>query len=297
MVFENIDVFLNFFGSKLISLSNRLQNNIIKLTIMKQKLLLFILPMLLISTTLFAQTKVWNFSSGWPESDGFVGYAGCTDPAINCPVIIDNLTIVPHTSTGNMGEITADVIDFGDGFISAVRFETNGSSGSSTAPVRRYLKFSVTGDVDVKVWLKAQGTSGRDFLVSDGTNVVFTKNYATDPTVEDIVTANYVGGATDLYIHGSNGFNLYKIEVTGPGAAVLGINDASPVTTNIKSVGSRIYVSNVKTSTEVNIYSITGALVKSFKTNNDTEFSFESGLWIAQLKTNEGQKAVKLVTH
>ena len=47
MVFENIDVFLNFFGSKLISLSNRLQNNIIKLTIMKQKLLFIILPTLL----------------------------------------------------------------------------------------------------------------------------------------------------------------------------------------------------------------------------------------------------------
>lgn len=79
---------------------------------------------------------------------------------------------------------------------------------------------------------------------------------------------------------------------------VLSVNDfKSAVSSNIKSIGNRIYVSNVKTSTEVNIYSITGTLVKSFKTNNDTEFNFQSGLWIAQLKTSEGQKAVKLVTH
>ena len=265
---------------------------------MKQKLLLFILPMLLLTTLLNAQTKTWNFSSGWPEIDGFVGYPAC-DPPTDCAVLVDNLTIVPHTSTANMGEITSDVIDFGDGFVSAVRFETNGSAGGTIeSPIRRYLKFPVGGDVDVKVWLKAQGISSRTFYVSDGSTVLFQTTKSTDPTVEDIVIANYVGGAADLYIYGSNGFNLYKIEVTGPGAAVLGVNDfKSPVSTIIKSMGNRIYVSNVKTSTEVNIYSITGALVKSFKTNNDIDFSFKTGLFIATVKTEEGQKAVKFVTH
>jgi hypothetical protein len=37
-------------------------------------------------------------------------------------------------------------------------------------------------------------------------------------------------------------------------------------------------------------------LVKAFKTNTDTDFSFKTGLWIASVKTVEGQKAVKLVT-
>lgn len=264
---------------------------------MKQKLLYFILSMLFTATFVTAQTKTWNFSSGWPEVNGFVGYPAC-DPPTNCAVQVDNLTIVPHTSTANMGEITSDAIDFGDGFVSTVRFETNGSAGGTTElPIRRYLKFPVGGNVDVKVWLKAQGTSSRIFYVSDGSTVLFQVTKDTDPTVEDIVTANYIGGATDLYIYGSNGFNLYKIEVTGPGAAVLGVNDFnSPVTTNIKAIGDRIYVSNVKTSTEISIYSITGALVKSFKTTTDTDFSFKTGLWIASVKTVEGQKAVKLVT-
>ncbi|WP_415864445.1 T9SS type A sorting domain-containing protein [Thalassobellus suaedae] len=57
-----------------------------------------------------------------------------------------------------------------------------------------------------------------------------------------------------------------------------------------------MYVSNVKSSTDINIYSITGALVKSLKTNKDTNFEFKSGLWIATVKTEEGQKSVKLFT-
>ena len=72
--------------------------------------------------------------------------------------------------------------------------------------------------------------------------------------------------------------------------------DVSNVSSNVISVGKRIYVTNVKSATEVNIYSITGALVKSFKTNNDVDFEFKTGLWIATVKTFEGEKAVKLLT-
>ncbi|UKM63860.1 hypothetical protein GSB9_00406 [Flavobacteriaceae bacterium GSB9] len=78
----------------------------------------------------------------------------------------------------------------------------------------------------------------------------------------------------------------------------LGIDKAgafSNVSSNVRAIGSRIYVSDVKSSTEVNIYSMTGALVKTIKTNTDTNFSFNSGLWIATVKTLEGTKAVKLL--
>ncbi|HEX9600249.1 MAG TPA: T9SS type A sorting domain-containing protein, partial [Mariniflexile sp.] len=55
------------------------------------------------------------------------------------------------------------------------------------------------------------------------------------------------------------------------------------------------YVSNVKSSTEVKIYAITGALVKEFKTNSNMDFVLKSGLYIATVKTAEGQKSVKLL--
>ncbi|WP_370476242.1 T9SS type A sorting domain-containing protein [Tamlana flava] len=71
--------------------------------------------------------------------------------------------------------------------------------------------------------------------------------------------------------------------------------EVSNVSSNVRAIGNRIYVSDVKSSTEINIYSISGALVKSFKTNTDVDFNFNTGLWIATVKTFEGAKAVKLL--
>ena len=78
--------------------------------------------------------------------------------------------------------------------------------------------------------------------------------------------------------------------------AALGLDDVSSVfNTEVKAAGNRIYISNVKTATEVNIYSITGALVKTVNTNTDLDFAFKTGLWIATVKTEEGKKSVKLL--
>ncbi len=73
------------------------------------------------------------------------------------------------------------------------------------------------------------------------------------------------------------------------------VGEVSNVSSNVRAIGNRIYVSDVKASTEINIYSLSGALVKTIKTNNDTNFNFNSGLWIATVKTFEGTKAVKLL--
>jgi hypothetical protein len=81
-----------------------------------------------------------------------------------------------------------------------------------------------------------------------------------------------------------------------PALSIEDNRSVSNVSTDVRAIGNRIYVSNVKSASEINIYSITGALVKSFKTNEDTDFNFKSGLWIATVKTFEGQKSVKLLT-
>ncbi|MDO3695291.1 T9SS type A sorting domain-containing protein [Wenyingzhuangia sp. chi5] len=67
------------------------------------------------------------------------------------------------------------------------------------------------------------------------------------------------------------------------------------VTTDLKARGNRVYVSGVKSKSEVKIYSITGALVKSLTTSEDIDFEFKSGPWIATIKTAEGTKSVKLL--
>jgi hypothetical protein len=256
---------------------------------MKQKLLLIILPTLLFCATIQAQ-KVWDFSNEtiWPLTSGI--------PALGGAIVVDQLTLQPHTSSDNFGEVAASAVDFGDGFVSTNRFRTNGSAGGTPElPIRRFLKFTVSGACDVKIWYVAGGTSSRTLYVSDGATLInsVTTNTDPDPAVPGTLTASYTGSGGDIYISGSNNYSLYKIEVTG--ATVLGLNKNKVVTTNIQSAGNRIYVSDVKTAAEINIYSITGALVKSIKTNQDTDFSFKSGLWIATVKTSEGQKSVKLL--
>ncbi|MFI1744114.1 T9SS type A sorting domain-containing protein [Thalassobellus sediminis] len=87
-----------------------------------------------------------------------------------------------------------------------------------------------------------------------------------------------------------------KIYVNGVYSKTLGLEKNTRVSTDVKAVNNRVYISNVKSQTEVKIYNITGALVKSIKTNEDTNFTFKSGLWIATVKNAEGQKSVKLLT-
>ena len=65
----------------------------------------------------------------------------------------------------------------------------------------------------------------------------------------------------------------------------------------VSAYNNRVYVSNIKSNAQINIYSITGMLVKSLKTNTNTNFSFKSGIWIVTVKDAEGQSALKLLVH
>lgn len=71
--------------------------------------------------------------------------------------------------------------------------------------------------------------------------------------------------------------------------------EVSNVSSNVRAIGNKVYVSDVKSPTEINIYSLSGALVKTIKTNTDRNFTFKTGLWIVTVKTFEGTKAVKLL--
>lgn len=63
---------------------------------------------------------------------------------------------------------------------------------------------------------------------------------------------------------------------------------------NVHSFASQIYISNVKSDTQVRVYDTFGRLYKSFKINVDTNFNFKNGFWIVEVKAEDGQKAVKV---
>ena len=75
------------------------------------------------------------------------------------------------------------------------------------------------------------------------------------------------------------------------------VNELSKVTSNVRSYGNTVFISNVESKTEVKVYSINGALVRSIKTDQDTQFELKTGLYIATVKTAQGTKAVKFITN
>lgn len=253
---------------------------------MKKQLLLSIFSMLLISTLTIAQDRDWQIgttSASWPAD-----LAQMTSGE----VVIDGLTVAAVSATFGAMRPASSSLNFPDGYTPDNEWPGNGSSGGSPMPTRRYFSFPVTGPSTIKVWFRVNGTGGRTCEVSDGTTVLGSAT-SEDSGQGIILTTTYNGTGGTIYVYATSSINYHRISVVD---GVLGLEDkVSPVTTNIQAIGNRVYVSNVKTSSEVNIYSITGALVKSFKTNSNMDFSFKSGLYIATIKTAEGQKSVKLL--
>ncbi|MCF6130101.1 pectinesterase family protein [Flavobacterium sp. AS60] len=77
----------------------------------------------------------------------------------------------------------------------------------------------------------------------------------------------------------------------------LGNNDFQPTSkVNVYAYKNTVVISNVKSNTSIAVYAMNGSLVKSFKTDTDTEFNLSKGLWIVHVNAEDGQKSVKLLT-
>lgn len=262
---------------------------------MRKKLQSLIIASLFFGTLAHAQTKIWDFGNDtatWPTSGG-IGTE---------PIVVDNLGLFPIASNTNFGAITNNNLTFGDGFSATQRFQMNGggypAGDFQPMPTQRYLFFGVSGSCTVKVWFRT-GSNGamRTLYVSNGTAAVGSATTNANGNGDfPILTANYTGGATTLYIYGDLACNLYKVEVTGATVeTTLSLDNVDLFTTNVFGAGNQVYIQNVVSNTEVKVYGITGALVKSFSTVSDVNFELNKGLYIVNVKSEEGEKSVKVL--
>lgn len=270
---------------------------------MKKTLLSLLFTMLFSATFVNAQTKTWDFSNTtiWPLSAGI---------GIN-EMVVDGLGLFPIPTNTNFGAINASSNTFSDGFVGTNRFQMNGGGGGTAGtllPTQRYVYFTVNGACTVKVWFKTgSNTSTRTMLCTNGTTLLgsgTSNDSATGGTNGDsvIFTATISSAAASvgkIYIFGdTTANNLYKIEVTGAtvNTPALGVNNFQSDAVNVFSNGNQINVFNVISETKVNVYNMTGALVKSFTTSTDTNFELlNSGLYIVNVNSAEGQKSVKVL--
>ncbi|WNM17752.1 T9SS type A sorting domain-containing protein [Flavobacterium capsici] len=261
---------------------------------MKTKLLSLLLTVMLYTGVTNAQT-VWDFgndTTNWPlDATGVAGN-----------VVRSNLGIyMGVTSSSNIGIVENSPKVFPDGYSGTNRFKFNGAGFSSTPgfvpmPTQRYIYFATAGNCTVKIWFRTGGSGTRTLYVTDGTNVV--GSFAgTDSAQGYYFESVYTGPATNLYIYGDQSNNLYKVEVVGTLATTtLSSSEFQASTVNVFSNGKQINVANVAFATQVNVYSITGALVKSINTSADVTINdLTAGFYIVNVKSAEGQKSVKVV--
>ncbi len=296
---------------------------------MKKQLLLFILPMLLFTATMQAQIKVWNFAG-----TNLVGYDNIIGDNTKIEAILYSGTggnigtsgaVDTANEIGSFGSTSDKVFYVNDSGKDRLRGNTVGITRYNEETKTIYEPFFGTGAPYGRFYVNGSGSSssryfGFNLLIGDK----ITMYYYIDTSVQENLTIESPsGGITNIAVDNAAGKiahevhldatengvykiysqggklcvgRIYEDDVKLSDGVVLSLKEkASPVSTNLQAVGNRVYVSNVKSSSEITIYSITGALVKSFKTNSDTNFAFKSGLYIATIKTIEGQKSVKLL--
>jgi hypothetical protein len=270
---------------------------------MKKKLLLLILPMLFAAISVNAQTKTWDFGNDttkWPLTAGI----GSNE------MVVDQLGLFPISTNTNFGAITASGASFTDGYTAVNRFQLNGGGGGTAGnllPIQRYIYFTVDGACTVKVWFKTGSNgSARTVLCTNGTTLLGSGTSVSSlpgPAVDLVIfTANISAAQAavgKIYIYGdTTSSNLYKVEVTGanvttPALATKNFQKELDVTVYAKN--SKIFLSSVKSSTKVNVYNVLGALVKTAQFDADSSLDINSGIYIVNAKSTDGEKSVKVI--
>jgi hypothetical protein len=279
---------------------------------MKRKLL-YLTTIVLFSAFLSinAQTTTWDFGNStstinsgttltgaWPISAGI----GSSE------IVKDQLGLYPIATNTNFGAVTAGAASagqFSDGYVAPNRFQANGAGYAGTTfvalPTQRYFYFTVSGACTVKVWFKGGSTSSaplaRNVFVTDGSASL--GSATSNSGVATLLTVT-IPAAGKYYIYGDAANNYYKIEVAGANVTTpaLGINDfQADAASNVYSNGKLVFVSNVKSDTQVDVYGISGVLVKSFKTGSDTSFDLNTGIYVVKSKSAEGEKSEKVLVN
>jgi hypothetical protein len=122
------------------------------------------------------------------------------------------------------------------------------------------------------------------------------------PTDGAYLNANITKAGT-FYLYGDAAVNIYQIQVEGATVSTTPVNTlatsdfSQKLSAKAYSTGNKVYLSNLSgKSTEVKVYSSTGAFVKSLKTSTDTNFELNTkGLYFVNLKSEAGEKSVKVL--
>ena len=97
------------------------------------------------------------------------------------------------------------------------------------------------------------------------------------------------------FTQGNDGWDPFPLLIANE---ALG-NGHFDATTSVQVFGIKdtIAISNVEGITEVKVFSTSGSLIKTFAIDSDFRFNMPVGIWIVVLKSPDGYKSVKVITH
>ena len=290
-----------------------------KLFIMKKTLLYLILPMLFAASFVNAQIKVWDFGGETvadfgtytfqnminitnvggldviPQNAWYASGTTAGATAVNLPAAID-------ISTGLLrwtGGTNSDRLRVSDTRIT--RWDTGVSAGTGNYS---YL----TG----RVYVNQAASAGRGLwiTVAAGQEITLiaradadggTLNFGTQTASLNLAMTEYhftAPAAGEYQIWGSVGkpsfYRLYLGNVTTP-TTLANKSFQKELDITVYAKQNKIFLSNLKSKTQVNVYNVLGALVKTAQVDSDSSLDINSGVYIVNAKSAEGEKSVKVI--
>ena len=268
---------------------------------MKKKLLYLASIMLFSGLSINAQ-KTWDFSTdktNWPT-----GYAGVTSTNPVTTIQKDLLNLTSHTSsTTYFGIVAGSVTTYtADGFVTVDGIKTGGTGAATNfLPTVRYFSFNVSGACTVKVWFRhGSATVGNRSVFLTSGSALYSSGIATETggATPNVIVNVSVTAAGIVYVYSDNGVTIHKIEVIGAtvNTPALAINSfQKELDVIVYSKNDKIFLSNIKSSTKVNVYNLLGALVKTVQADADISLDINSGIYIVNAKSADGEKSVKVI--
>jgi len=278
---------------------------------MKKTLLYLILPMLFASSSVNAQIKVWDFGGETVADFGSYTFTNMLTPTalnnwypgtvvagstgVNIPAAV-NITTGVLRWTGGVNSDRLRVSDLG-----ISRWDTGVSAGTGN-----YLY--LTG----RIYVNSAGASARGLWITltAGQEITIiaradadggTLNFGTQTASLNLAMTEYhftAATAGEYQIWGSVGkpsfYRLYLGNVTTP-IDLANKSFQKELDILVYAKQNKIFLSNLKSKTQVNVYNLLGALVKSTQVDADSSLDINSGVYIVNAKSAEGEKSVKVI--
>lgn len=170
---------------------------------------------------------------------------------------------------------------------------------------RRYIIITLAAGQTMTIYWKSSVTTAGSLDVRGP--VTSSISYGATAATSEMRTSKFTATVAGDYKIGTNldlttstdpqKLELYRIYLADVNAGInLSEDDFDlDASLDIFSIKNQVYVSNVTETTNIQVYSITGALVKSISATENTSFELNSGIYIVKTKSSKGSKTVKVL--